>query len=33
MKTVLDKRPPFQGDETTHHPFNVARMPRRPEIA
>ena len=33
MKTDLDKRPPFQRDETVHHPRNVARKPRGREIA
>jgi len=33
MKTDLDKRPPFQRDETVHHACNVARTPCERETA
>jgi hypothetical protein len=33
MKTDLDKRSPFQRDETVEHPCNVARKTRGRETA
>jgi hypothetical protein len=33
MKTDLDKRPPFQRDETVHHPRKVVRKLRGRETA
>lgn len=33
MKTDLGRRPPFQRDETVHHPRNLARKSRERETA